>query len=86
MEKVWKQERPEFCTHADCYFKFRVMDSMCGGELLMPEPHNGDFNTHRFCLNGAADDGGVFDLQVNKSDIGWFRAMFNAMFPAEEDK
>lgn len=82
--KVWKQERPKFCVHLDCQFIFRVTDSMCGGKLPSPEPHNGDFNTHRFCLNGATDDGGVFDLQINKSDRWWFGKMFDEMFKEEK--
>jgi len=86
MGKVWKQERPEFCTHLDCQFIFRVTDSMCGGKLPKPEPHGADFNTHRFCLNGVDGAEEIFDLQVNKSDIWWFRKMFDEMFPAEPSK
>lgn len=43
---------------------------VCVGTLPQPEPHDGDFNTHRFCLHGAKDDGEwTFDLQVNRSDV-----------------
>ena len=55
------------------------MDDMCGGHLPTPVEHDGDFNHHRFCLNGVADNGGVFDLQVNNSDLWWFRWLFDAL-------
>jgi hypothetical protein len=80
-KKVWRQNKPSFCPHHNCRFIYRVLDDMCGGELPEPEPHNADFNTHRFCLNRIADDGGVLSLQINKSDVGWFRTMFDVMFP-----
>lgn len=79
MGEVWKQERPSWCPHTDCLFKRRVMDGMCCGDLPEPAPHDGDFNNYRFCLNGAADNGGVFDLQVNDTDLGWFRWIFDAL-------
>lgn len=75
----WKQERPSWCPHTDCLFRFRVMDDMCGGRLPAPEPHDSDENTMRLCLNGADKDGGVFDLQVNRSDLWWLRKMFDEM-------
>ena len=49
------------------------MDAMCCGELPKPEPHDGDLNTHRLCLNGADKDGGVFDLQINSTDVWWLK-------------
>jgi len=49
---------------------------MCCGRLPKPEPHDGDFNTHRFCLNNASDSGGAFDLQINKTDVWWFGQIF----------
>jgi len=55
------------------------MDAICGGQLPAPEPHDGDFNTHRFCINGASDTGGIFDLQVNKTDLWWFRFIFDSL-------
>ncbi len=79
MATEWKQERPTWCPHTDCIFKRRVMDGMCGGGLPNPVEHDGDFNNYRFCLNGAADNGGVFDLQVNDTDLGWFRWIFDAL-------
>ena len=42
-----------------------------------PEPHDGDLNTHRLCVK--PDTGGVFDLQVNTSDLDWFRWVFDAI-------
>jgi hypothetical protein len=44
---------------------------ICCGRLPKPEPHDDDFNTHRLCLNRAGENDGVFDLQVNKSDLFW---------------
>jgi len=79
MTEIWKQERPPWCPHEDCVFRRRVMDKICGGELPTPEPHDGDLNTHRWCLNGAADNGGVFDLRVNATDLEWFRWTFDAL-------
>ena len=81
--KVWRQERPEWCPHQSCQFVRRVTDAMCCGNLPEPQEHDGDFNIYRLCLNGAADDGGVFDLQINKTDISWFRWLFNAVLTRE---
>lgn len=52
---------------------------MCCGDLPGPVPHGDDENVYRFCLNGVADDGGVFDLMVNDTDLGWFRWIFDAL-------
>ncbi len=77
----WKQIQPDWCPHKECLFRRRVMDDMCVGCLPKPEPHDGDFNDSRLCLNGVADNGGVFDLQINSSDVSWFRWVFNALYP-----
>ena len=71
----WKQERPSWCTHGDCVFLRRAMDSMCGGELSIPQEHNGGLNTHRFCINAEP----LFDLMVNENDIDWLRWIFDAL-------
>lgn len=71
----YKQERPSWCPHGDCGFLRRIQDSFCGGKLPSPEPHGGDMNTHRLCINAE----GVFDLQVNASDLDWFRWVFDAI-------
>ena len=52
------------------------MEHLCGGDLPKPEPHGGDFNNHRICIN-AGDP--VFDLQVNDTDLDWFRWIFDAL-------
>lgn len=52
---------------------------MCAGNLPEPAPHKDDFNTYRFCLNGAEDNGRIFDLQVNNTDLWWFRWLFDAL-------
>ena len=71
----WKQERPTWCPHQDCVFSRRSQDALCGGRLPKPEPHDGDENTHRLCIKA----GEVFDLQVNKTDLGYFRWIFDAL-------
>lgn len=63
--------RPGWCPHADCDPRQGSQGTLCLGELPAPDPHDGDVNTHRLCLRGAADDGGwVFDLKINRGD-GW---------------
>ena len=41
----------------------------------MPEPHDGDLNTHRICFKNEE----VIDFQVNVSDLDWFRWVFDAI-------
>jgi hypothetical protein len=55
------------------------MDSTCAGHLPRPVPHASDFNHYRLCMNGALPNGEVFDLQVNDTDLEWFRWMFDAL-------
>jgi len=56
------------------------MDALCAGKLPTPEPHDGDFNTHRICIAGVIMlEGGVFDLQVNTTDLYHFRRLFDAI-------
>lgn len=76
---TWLQERPAWCPHTDCIFRRRAQDAICGGELPVPADHDGTPNTHRVCLNGAAENGGVMDLQVNATDLDWFRWIFDAL-------
>lgn len=80
---TWLQVDPDWCPYIYCQFRCRVMDHMCIGELPEPAPHDGDFNTHRLCLTGVFPDDKIFDLQINKSDVGWFRFLFDAIFPQE---
>lgn len=77
--EVWKQKRPKWCPHTDCQFRIHSQDLICGGEMPEPVPHDSDENTHRFCLAGAMDDGSVFDLQVNSTDLYHFRRIFDAL-------
>lgn len=82
MPKITLQERPKWCRFEDCLFLRRVSDYICGGKLPKPEPHQGDFNTHRFCLKFHKDDPGpkgIFSLKVNESDLDWFRWIFDAL-------
>lgn len=80
----WKQERPEWCPHSDCGFVRRAQDALCCGNLPKAEPHGEGFNIYRWCLNGADKGGDPFDLQINRTDIFWFRKMFNALLGDEE--
>lgn len=73
---TYKQEKPTWCTHQDCVFQRRALDDLCGGKLTKPESHNGDFNLYRLCIR---TNGEVFDLQVNNSDLDWFRWIFDAL-------
>lgn len=80
--RSWKQERPSWCPHSDCIFKRRTMDAICGGELPVPEPHGPSMNTHRFCINQKQEEiptVGIFDLQVNDTDLEAFRYIFDAL-------
>ncbi len=76
----WNQERPSWCPNETCIFKRRAMDSICGGELPEPVEHSGDYNNFRFCLNDDfVADVPVLPITVNKSDLGWFRWIFDAL-------
>lgn len=84
MAEIYKNERPRWCPHKDaCNFKKQAVDLLCCGELPEPIEHDGDFNTHRFCINNTEDNHGIFDLQINKSDVGWF---FYVLEPANDIK
>ncbi|MBW8034869.1 MAG: hypothetical protein FVQ79_04285 [Planctomycetes bacterium] len=84
MVKVYKNERPKWCPHAEaCNFQKQAVSLLCCGELPEPIEHDGDFNTHRFCINNTEDNFGVFDLQINKSDVWWF---FYTLQPANDIK
>jgi len=72
---MYPAEKPSWCPHGSCGFLRRVQDSICGGGLPVPEPHCGDMNTHRICIKTKE----VFDLQVNVSDLDWFRWVFDAI-------
>ncbi len=71
----WGQQRPTWCPHQDCIFCRRSQDALCGGRLPKPVPHDGDENTHRLCIRA----GEVFDLQVNATDLGYFRWILDAL-------
>lgn len=76
----WKQRRPDWCPKANCIFKRRAMDSICGGFLPEAIEHAGDFNTFCFCINDdETPDVPVLPLMVNKSDLDWFRWIFDAL-------
>ena len=75
---TWKQERPAWCPHPGCGFLRRVQDALCGGKLSVPEPHDGDHNTHRLCQRDG-DCSRVYDWQVNATDLDGFRWIFDAL-------
>ena len=75
-KKLWKQERPSWCPHPNCLFVRRVQDSICGGNLSEPEPHDADLNIYRICIN---TDDTCESLLVNKTDLGYFRWIFDAL-------
>lgn len=86
MGEIFVQERPPWCPHPDCQFLRIGCGLMCCGKLPRPVEHDRDFNTHRFCLYGAGDGGGVFDLQVNKTDLFWFDMMFDHLRKSMDKK
>jgi len=75
----WKQEKPAWCSHSKCSFLRRAMDSLCAGQLLKPEAHGGDFNTHRICMVGVLPKGEIFDLKVNTGDLYHCRRILDAI-------
>ena len=52
---------------------------ICGGNLPIPEPHGKDFNTFRLCYKDLPKEGEILDFQVNKTDLEWFRYIFDAL-------
>ena len=73
-------KRPEWCPHKNCGFRVNSQDKVCIGKLLEPEPHDDDFNTHRFCLDTRETGHGIFDLQINQSDAWNMRRLLNIVF------
>ena len=73
------KDRPKWCPHAECLFIETFQGSICIGKLPEKVEHDGDYNTHRWCLANALPDNEVFDLQINKTDIFWFRLLFDAI-------
>jgi len=68
--------KPSWCPHNDCVC-LSWRQSFCVGRLPIPVPHDGIDNTHHWCLNGASDNGGVLDLQVNSGDLWNFVVLFD---------
>ena len=48
------------------------MDDICGGELPEPMRHEGALNFFRVCLQKD-------DYQMNPTDLGWLRWIFDAL-------
>lgn len=72
-------KRPEWCPHSTCIFVVNMQDKICGGHLPEPVEHDGDYNIHRLCLEGALPNGEIFDLQIHNSDIFCFNRVFSAL-------
>jgi len=70
-------ERPPWCPHPDCQIKQHFQHLMCVGKLPKPEPHGGDENTHRLCLDTRETHHEVFDLQLNHTDAYLLRILLN---------
>jgi len=79
----WRQERPSWCPHRDCEFKKRAMDKLCSGRLPEPTSHDGDWNTHRLCINGVLPNNEVFDLMINKTDAWWLSYVLSEVVGGE---
>lgn len=77
--KIYRQERPAWCPHADCQFRRQFVDAFCGGQLLKPDEHCGGFNTHRFCMGPGEDDSRVESYMVNGTDLDSLRWIFDAL-------
>ena len=70
-EEQWNK-RPLWCPWGDCEYMKDVQGKACVGKLPIPQPHDGDFNTHRFCLDTVETHGEIFDLQINHTDAYLF--------------
>ena len=61
---------PEWCPHENsCIFKVLRQNKICGGHLPEPEAHDDDFNKKRLCIDTRETEHGIFDLQINHTDI-----------------
>ena len=76
---IKKHERPETCQHKDCQFILIFQNSICGGKMPKPLPHDSIINTHRICFL-TEEDKKPFDLQINKTDAWWMIRALNKMF------
>ena len=71
--------RPIWCPHPDCEFIRQTQDLIYSGKLFKPELHDTTPNTHRLCVNTQETNHGVFDLQVNDSDVDTFRWILDGL-------
>lgn len=60
--------RPDWCPHVTCNFLCHSQNKVCIGLLPFKQEHDGDFNTHRLCLDTRETGHGIFDLQINWTD------------------
>lgn len=80
------RERLKSCPCVKCGFIIQSQDAICIGQLSAPEPHLGDFNTHRLCLHARADEDWHFKIQINRTDAWNLRRLLNEVFFKQEDK
>lgn len=73
------RDKPTWCTHEDCVFIRNSQEMLCCGRLPFPESHGVDYNTHRLCINTQETGHGIFDLQVNNTDVYWLMMTLGAI-------
>lgn len=81
MGEIIKNERPKWCPHPDCIFQMQEQNLICGGKLPKPAPHGEvkEANDKRICIDTRETGHGIFDLQVNDSDLEAFRFIFDSL-------
>jgi hypothetical protein len=71
--------RPEWCPHKRCKINRTFQNKMCIGILSKPIKHGKGYNNYRLCLRGVLPANAIFDLQINDTDIWWFKLLFNSV-------
>lgn len=79
MGKTIPHEKPEWCSRTTCQYLRNGAGIMCIGKLPKPEPHGGDFNTHRLCMLERETGLHLVRLVINKTDVGWLNYLFEVM-------
>ena len=69
MRKAMILNNPQWCPNKEtCGVLGQSQNLICIGLMKYPEPHDNDFNTHRFCIDERETGHGIHDLQINWSD------------------
>jgi len=69
------RNRPNWCPHKEtCRFIFNRQDKICGGKMKETKSHDGDWNTHHFCLDerDLESIGKIVTYEINKTDVYHF--------------